>query len=102
MGFEVMTNIHQKMIENTMAVNDTVVDGGNMESIQNNIINQNEDALRNIATKQADIHKDAITTTVRAIKDGFTGDNEPTIYCKHCGATIDADSRYCKTCGKEQ
>lgn len=69
---------------------------------QNNIINQNEDKLRNIANKTANISKDAITTTVRAIKDGFTDGNKPTIYCKHCGATIDADSRFCKTCGKEQ
>ncbi|MBR0385607.1 MAG: zinc-ribbon domain-containing protein [Erysipelotrichaceae bacterium] len=24
------------------------------------------------------------------------------VYCKYCGALIDADSRYCKKCGKEQ
>ncbi len=30
--------------------------------------------------------------------DGFT---EPKIYCKHCGASIDADSNFCSNCGKE-
>ena len=24
------------------------------------------------------------------------------VYCKHCGASIDADSKFCKICGKEQ
>lgn len=67
---------------------------------QNNIINQNEDILRNIANKQADINKDAIKTTVGAVKAGWTGSNSA--YCKHCGSVIDADSRFCKVCGKEQ
>ena len=66
---------------------------------QNNIINQNEDILRNIATKQANINKDAIKTTVGAVKAGWTGSNS--VYCKYCGSAIDADSRFCKSCGKE-
>lgn len=65
------------------------------------ILNRNEDALRDIATTEADIRKDAIKTTVSAIKEGFEKD-EKTIFCKHCGALIDADSRFCKECGKEQ
>ena len=41
----------------------------------------------------------ATGNTARAIKDGFM---DKQIYCKHCGASIDEDSRFCKKCGKEQ
>ena len=67
---------------------------------QNNIINNNEEKLKNISNKTADINKDAIKTTAHAIKEGLTEDD--IIYCKHCGAVIDADSKFCKSCGKEQ
>ena len=35
-----------------------------------------------------------------AVKEGFTGGD--TMYCKHCGTSIDSDSRFCKSCGKAQ
>lgn len=41
-----------------------------------------------------------ISPKARAIKEGLTEDE--TIYCKHCGASIDSDSTFCKKCGKEQ
>lgn len=62
-------------------------------------LDENEDVLREMATKEANISKEKIETTVRAIKKGFT---DETMYCKHCGASIDCDSRFCKKCGKEQ
>lgn len=65
-----------------------------------NIIDANEDNLRETFTKQANMSKDAIETTVRAIKDGITKD--ASIYCKHCGKPIDTDSEFCKFCGKKQ
>ncbi len=52
-----------------------------------------------MADKRADISKDAITKTTRAIKAGLT---DEVIYCKHCGTEIDADSSFCKKCGKQQ
>ena len=67
---------------------------------QKNILINNEENLRFSANKQADINKDAIKTTMHAIKEGLTED--ALIYCKHCGASIDADSKFCKSCGKEQ
>ncbi len=67
---------------------------------QKNILDQNEDILRDVATRKANVHKDAIETTVRAIKDGLS--EKDTIYCKHCGKRIEKDSRFCKYCGKEQ
>ena len=63
------------------------------------VISSNEDDLREISTKSANISKDGIEITARAIKDGFMKD---TIFCKHCGASIDSDSKFCKSCGKEQ
>ena len=80
---------------------DVIENFGNISAnAQNNIINQNEDILRNIATKQANINKDAIRTTASAIREGFGSTN--TMFCKHCGSSIDADSKFCKSCGKEQ
>lgn len=68
---------------------------------KSNIINNNEETLRDIASKEANINKDAIKTTFSAIKEGLSG-NEGTMFCKHCGAVIDADSKFCNQCGKEQ
>lgn len=64
------------------------------------IIDENEDDIRHVVGKTADMSKDAITTTTRAIKKGLT--EEDSVYCKHCGESIDSDSTFCKKCGKEQ
>ena len=58
-----------------------------------------EEMLKDINRKTANISKDGVEITARAVKKGFSSE---TIYCKHCGNSIDADSRFCKTCGKEQ
>ena len=47
----------------------------------------------------ADATADGLETTVRAIKKGIT--EEESIFCKHCGAKIDKDSKFCSECGKE-
>lgn len=70
-------------------------------NVQNNIVNENEDVLRNVANKTADINKDAIETTIGAIKRGWDGNNTSAQFCKYCGKKIDDDSRFCKYCGKE-
>ena len=62
------------------------------------IQDQNKEDLTDIASTKADISKEAITTTIKAVKDGWQNE----IYCKHCGEKIDADSKFCKACGKEQ
>ena len=64
----------------------------------NNIINEYEDSLKETATKKANINKDAITITTKAIMEGINN----SIYCKYCGTNIDSDSLYCKKCGKKQ
>lgn len=65
-------------------------------------IEENKQDLTDIANATADITKGAVKTTASAVKDGFTEPTEPQMYCKHCGAQIDANSRFCKVCGKEQ
>jgi phosphate/sulfate permease len=60
---------------------------------------ENQNDLKEIVNTTADIAKDAVTTTTKAVAHGIT--NEETMFCKHCGAKIDVDSKFCKSCGKE-
>ena len=78
---------------------------------QTNIIDDNEAKLRNISDKSADINYHAIKSTSEAIasgvSEGLKSENvayntTKKVYCKHCGARIDADSVYCKECGQKQ
>ena len=71
-------------------------------NVQNNIINQNEDVLKNIANKTADISKEAIETTVGAVRNGWNADKVSKQFCKYCGKKIDSDSRFCNYCGNKQ
>lgn len=64
-----------------------------------NILDQNEDNLKDMAIREANIIKEPIETVTRAIKDGL---QKNVMYCKHCGEAIDPDSIYCKHCGKKQ
>ncbi|MBO7303673.1 MAG: zinc ribbon domain-containing protein [Clostridia bacterium] len=59
---------------------------------------ENKDVLQDIATTQAEITSDAVTTTAAAVKRGL----EDQIFCKHCGKQIDADSTFCSSCGGKQ
>ena len=67
-------------------------------------VSKNKGDIENVSTTMAKATKKGVKTTTKAVaeglKEGFTG--EETIYCKHCGETIDADSKFCKKCGKEQ
>lgn len=79
---------------------DMIETGGDIfVNASKNILDEHESNLKNIVTKSADVTKDGIETTVRAIKDGITKDK---VFCKHCGNSIDDDSKFCKHCGKEQ
>ena len=63
-----------------------------------NILDNNEDNLKHITEKTSDLGSIFVEKTARAIKDGITNNN---VYCKHCGKSIDSDSKFCKNCGKE-
>lgn len=66
---------------------------------KNSILEENGDMLRDIATKEANISKDAITIKAKAVKEGFG--QADTMFCKHCGENIDSDSKFCKKCGQK-
>ena len=67
--------------------------------IKKRMLDENEENLRDLKTREAYIARDSIEITAKAIKDGLSGDKA---YCKHCGTLIDKDSKFCKKCGKEQ
>ena len=76
--------------ENRDAIEDIGSDAVNMAA---NVLDRNSDALRNMARQAGTILGSAAEAA---------GKKTPQVYCKHCGAPIDADSRFCKHCGKEQ
>lgn len=101
-------NMQKQMLEdNKETIKDIAEISGEIGiKSKRNIMDNNEEDLRHMATMGADISKDAIRTTTSAIREGLTGDNSESgtgsSYCKHCGAKIDSDSKFCKKCGKEQ
>ena len=70
-----------------------------MIKMKKNIIENNEEDLKELSRKSAEIRSDGVEITARAIKKGLTTDEG--IFCKYCGKKIDADSQHCKYCGKE-
>lgn len=63
------------------------------------MMDETKDDIESISTDMANATKEGIETTTRAIRRGLTEDKE--IYCKYCGARIDADSKFCKSCGRQ-
>lgn len=56
-----------------------------------------------VVDKAVDSITPNITQIVKSVKDGVSEEKtEDTMYCKHCGKLIDADSKFCKHCAKEQ
>lgn len=69
------------------------------------ILDKNEDTMRSNATRKANINKDSIEITTKAIKDGLTNSNvsnQNTKYCKECGKKIPNDAKFCAYCGEKQ
>lgn len=73
---------------------------GTALDIKKSILTENEDMLKEMYTKDAEIEKEGIRIKTSAIKDGLGGIK--TKYCKYCGSSIDSDSTFCKSCGKRQ
>ena len=73
---------------------------GTAVGIKKQILDENEEILTNLAHKEAKIRNVGIKSAAKAIKEGLT--EVDSIYCKHCGSSIDSDSKFCMKCGKEQ
>ena len=76
-------------------------------SATSDAIDENEDDLRNVVDKGSDIASGGIFKSAKAFAKGFKsgfGDaqGQADAYCKYCGASIDADSVFCKKCGRQQ
>ena len=78
------------------------ISGGIGIQSKRDIIDENEEALRHMTSKEASIKAEAVKTTARAFKEGFSGEDTGKVYCKHCGVQIDDDSAFCKKCGNKQ
>ena len=65
---------------------------------QKELLEENEETLKDLSSKQADIESVGLEKKAAAIKKGFTDTKK----CKYCDATIEADSIFCKECGKKQ
>ena len=63
------------------------------------ILDNNEEIMKDNVTRKANINKEGIEITAKAIKEGLTNNK---VYCKYCGKLIDSDSKYCKVCGRTQ
>lgn len=63
------------------------------------MMEESKNDIKSISSDIAEATSDGIETTTRAIKKGLTKDES--IFCKHCGAKIDKDSKFCNKCGKE-
>ena len=103
-------SIMKNMMKNNMEVLKDMTSGEMGETLKDlsktaldvkkSILEENKDTLKEMAKMEAEIEKEGIKIKASAVKEGFAvGD---TMYCKHCGASIDSDSRFCKSCGKAQ
>lgn len=63
------------------------------------MMEESREDLKDISDNMAYATHNRIKSAARAVKEGLE-DNQ--IYCKHCGKKIDADSKFCSICGKEQ
>ena len=63
------------------------------------ILDNNEEIMKDNINRKANISKEGIEITAKAIKEGLTNNK---VYCKYCGKLIDSDSKYCKVCGRAQ
>jgi len=70
-------------------------------SARNEFLHENEDMLKEMSKKGAEINSEGIKITAKAVKEGFT-ETKLTKFCKNCGKEIDENSKFCNFCGKEQ
>lgn len=72
---------------------------GNQIKATKYMIDEHKSDIIDISTNMAEASREGIKITTGAVREGLMGDY---IYCKHCGSSIDRDSKFCKNCGNEQ
>ena len=63
---------------------------------KSDFLEENEELLKQIKVKEAEIDNEELKIKAKTIKDTFSD----TMSCKYCGASIASDSKYCNICGK--
>ena len=71
----------------------------NVIKTEKDILDNNEEDLKEIVRRSADIESEGLKIKAKAIKEGLSSNSD---FCKYCGESIDNNSKYCKKCGKEQ
>ena len=76
------------------------------------IINQNKEDLKKISQQSGEISALGAKEVAKSVTESVMEQTntqmqsltqtDKQIFCKHCGKSIDADSKFCTHCGKEQ
>lgn len=66
-------------------------------NFKSEFLEENEDLLKQIKIKEAEIDNEELKIKAKTVKDTFSD----TMNCKYCGASIASDSKYCNICGKD-
>ena len=104
-GGEVMADSAQRILKENM---DTLEDiGARAGKIQaetvRRVLDENADAIGGTFEKTVDMAAPSVKKMVSAVAEGIKeGMEEAQVFCKSCGAKIDADSELCKHCGAKQ
>ncbi len=93
-GFDIQRGVMEGSIDTLAKIRKASID------VEEQVLEENADRIGNINTTHAKLNAKGVETTARALKKGFTQEEEKQgIYCKHCGDLIDVDSKFCKSCG---
>ena len=99
-GKKVHTTDNVQDIQNNAVQNNNETKTNTQPNNNSQLMEQNNNDLAYMSQKEAEIKSGGVRTTAKAVKEGLTG--VESVFCKHCGASIDSDSKFCKKCGKEQ
>ena len=112
----------QRMMKNTIRTLKSVTDEmapdmknmvGGLTEMKKEIFEEHGDTIRDLAAMDAELEAMKTRAKAQAVKDVFGSDSTSAsqmfstgekksnkVVCQNCGTLIDADSMYCKVCGK--
>lgn len=69
---------------------------------QKQILDDNEEILKDISEKNADLENISFKKKVKTIQEAFKEEKSQNyIYCQNCGQKNNEDARYCQKCGEK-